>query len=122
MTMALVLPGYTQQFRSSEQPSVQFQSTSSMVGSGSAYSATPTIGANGTAYIPSSSPSKAHPGHIRKADSDRDGFDDETGLPYTPDNTGIEQPIGDGVVPFALCAIIYCLFLLRKRRTTSLEN
>ena len=117
MTMALVLPGYAQQFRSSEQPSVQFQSTSSMVGSGSAYSSTPTIGVNGTAYIPTSSPGKAHPGHIRKADSDRDGFDDETGLPYTPDNTGIEQPLGDGVVPMLICAMLFAgIVVLRRKR------
>lgn len=103
-------------------PSVTFQSTSIMTGSGSAYSANPTIGANGAAYMPGASSAPGRRPGIRKADNDHDGFDDETGLPVDNiDNPIIDPndpgnvPLGEALLPLLLMALVY--FAIRRKRS-----
>ena len=75
-----------------EVPSAVFQSTSStMMSSGSAYSANPTLGEDGTASAPSGP---------RRAKMD----DPTPGVPFTP-GAGEEQfPLGDAALPLMLLA------------------
>lgn len=87
-------------------PSAAFQSTSSMPGSGSSYSATPSLNADGTATLEgaSYSPTKPKkPGTIHKAP------------PIYPD------PLGDAVLPLLLCAFAFCgvIYLRRKKALKS---
>ena len=109
-------------------PASSFQSTSAMSGSGSSYSANPTLNTDGTASY--SSPSKG-PLRGKKADLDGDGLDDDTHEPVgdnpwgtgggeqTIDNHGIndvDNPIGDAVLPLLLCALAFCGVLYMRNR------
>ena len=90
-----------------QQPSNDFQSTSTMTGSGSAYSATPSLNADGTATYngASYSPAKA-PGGPRKAGGITEPKDDDE-----------EFPVGDAVWPMMLMALAFGgVIYLRKRR------
>ena len=89
----------------------QFQSTSTMVGSGSSYSATPKLNVDGTAaysnfstYTETPAPAPSGP---RKASA------------ITGDDDG-DMPIGDGTWILMLLAIGYALFiaLMKKRERT----
>ena len=94
-----------------EQPQAQFQSTSTLQGSGSAYSASPAINADGTAYSPAATPGK----NIRRATKDED--DDEIVI-VTPGQGGSQAPIGDAVLPLLLMAMAFAgMTYIRKRRT-----
>lgn len=102
-------------------PSISFQSTSSMVGIGSAYSTNPTIGANGAAYVPSSSPAmSSRPRRVK--DDNGDGFDDDTGLPIEnidnpivdPNDPG-NVPIGDGLWVLMVLAVGYLIIRAHRR-------
>lgn len=79
-------------------PSATFHSTSSMSGSGSAYSANPTLNADGTAayqgasYSPAHAP--AHPGQIRRN-------------PVVDDADPGNVPLGDGWLPLMLLLCAY---------------
>ena len=90
-------------------PTASFQSTSAMVGSGSAYSANPTLNADGTAsyqssYSPVSTPSGPNRG--KKAGGVEPTDDDE------------ELPLGDGLFLLALLALGYAA----RKRTSILES
>ena len=91
-------------------PGATFQSTSTLSGSGSTYSANPELNADGSAtyegasYTPAKSPK--HPGGIRK-----DG---------TPGQGGIRQPLGDAVLPLLLLLCAYvCVRSLKKKRASA---
>ena len=91
-------------------PGAAFQSTSTMSGSGSTYSANPELNADGTAAYGGASyaPAKAirRPGGVRK-----DGFDGENqNMPGDP------SPLGDAVVPLMLIACAYAIYKVRARR------
>lgn len=89
-------------------PSAVFQSTSSMSGSGSAYSANPTIGEDGSAAYEgaSYSPAKAsRPGGIKKNPI----VDDE--------NDEGNVPLGDAVWPLMLLLCAYAIYKVRSRKT-----
>lgn len=83
-------------------PSAAFQSTSSMSGSGSTYSANPELNADGTAAYEGAnySPAKAPGGPLRDISN-----------PTKP------TPIGDAVLPLLLMSLAFCgyLYLRRKR-------
>ena len=91
-------------------PTVEFQSTSVLPASGSAYMATPMIGDNGAAQAPSyAAPGRI--GHIR-----RDGIDDDdeegegTGNAGTPGQTVDQKdqlPLGDVVWPLMMLLCAY---------------
>lgn len=114
MAVALVaLPTMAQNFgaqNAEEQLQTQvFQSTSTMTPVGSAYSANPSISADGTAYTPSA---QAQSGPRRTAAS--------PGSPTTP-GAGSEEnqfPVGDAVLPLALMALAFAgvIYLRRRKR------
>ena len=84
-------------------PSTAFQSTSSMDGSGSAYSSNPTINEDGTA----DSPTASAPNRAKKG----------LGLPGAPD-TGDDPgnvPVGDCALPLMVMAFIYLLVAYRRK-------
>lgn len=107
----MALPTMAQTFgtKYAEKPSVVFQSTSTMMGSGSTYSANPTLNTDGTATYngaSASAPSASGPRHMKM-----DGFGDDQDNPDDP------QPLGDAVLPLLLMALAFCgyLYLRRKR-------
>ena len=109
MAVALVaLPTMAQNLSSEDQLQIQFQSTSTLQGSGSAYSASPSLKADGTAYSPSESSAPAG-GGPRKASA----------LPPTPEpgdgDTG-NVPVGDPVLPLTLMALAFCGVIALRRR------
>lgn len=69
---------------------------------------------NGNAYMASTRPQ----GHIRKADANGDGYDDDTGLPVNPfideDDEG-NVPLGDAALPLLLLALAYAGTRRRER-------
>ena len=75
-------------------PSATFQSTSTLTGSGSALSATPMLGADGTATLDGavSTPAQAPSGPRRT---------------ITNPDDDVENPIGDAVLPLLLLALAY---------------
>ena len=85
-------------------PGAAFQSTSTMSGSGSTYSANPELNTDGTAtyegasYAPAKSPK--HPGNVRKS----------TNNPFDP------TPLGDAVVPLMLLLGAYAIYKVRARK------
>ena len=92
-------------------PEVQMQSTSVMVGSGSALPQAATTGAVLTGETPGTYSAAGHHGHIRRGidgDDDNDkpsGWDD----PY-------KDPIGDAVWPLLALASVYALLRVYRRK------
>ena len=107
----MALPAMAQTFgtKQAEQPNAAFQSTSTMMGSGSTYSANPTLNSDGTASYNGAAASGP-----RKAKKDDDLFGGETvsGDPKDP------QPLGDAVLPLLFCALAFCGYLYLRRRKT----
>lgn len=95
-------------------PSATFQSTSTMTGSGSSYSANPTLNGNGTAAMP------AHSGPRRAPETqqpDPDTGDDPEGGTDVP-----EQPHGDALLPLLLCAFAFGMFVYFRRKRSALSR
>ena len=84
-------------------PSATFQSTSSMSSSGSTYSATPSLNADGTAAYEGAnySPAKAPGGPLRDISN-----------PTKP------TPIGDAVLPLLLMSLAFGMFVYFRRKQT----
>lgn len=100
-------------------PSHVFQSTSTMSGSGSSYSASPMLNSNGTAayngatYAPSRGP--------RRAKMDENPFGDQTiGGTTNPNEPG--TPIGDALLPLFLFALAYAGYKVLARRKKSAQR
>lgn len=104
MAAVLTLPAMAQQFGAQE-PAAQFQSTSVMSSSGSAYSSTPMLGDDGTATYNTASyaPAQAH-GGPRKV------------TPPTPEGT--PTPVGNGVWALLMMAVGYGVVKGRKYAST----
>ena len=106
----MALPTMAQTFGKmyAEQPNAAFQSTSTMKGSGSTYSANPTLNTDGTASYngAASTPAKAPGGPHRAPD------------PLTPEtyDDGFDSPLGDAVLPLLLCALAFCGVIYFRRR------
>lgn len=107
----MALPTMAQTFgtKYAEKPSVVFQSTSTMMGSGSTYSANPTLNTDGTAYYNGAAASG--PRRVKMDD------------PVTPPNPETDDddkdntPLGDAVLPLLLCALAFCgVVYMRKRK------
>ena len=110
--VALVaLPTMAQTFETQkiEQPNAVFQSTSALQGSGSQYSATPMLGADGTATLDGavSTPAQAPSGPRRTISN--------------PDDSE-ENPIGDAVLPLMLCALAFCGYIYLRRKRSALNG
>ena len=112
MAAALVaLPAMAQQFRTSDQPQTEFQSTSTMQTSGSSYASQPMLNADGTAYNPAAAATPM-------PDGPRKSFGDNPSDPgHTTDNG---SPIGDAVLPLTLMALAFAgLMYLRRRKAVN---
>lgn len=94
-----------------QQPNAAFQSTSTMMGSGSTYTSNPTLSENGTAYSPSAAAAPSGP-HMAKKD---------LGLPDLPSTEGDEGnvPLGDAVLPLLLIALAYIGVTYIRKRTNA---
>ena len=92
-----------------EQPQLQMQSTSIMMGSGSHLPQAAIEGVT-TTYTPGASnvPSGPH----------RAAADDDTPPQENPPGPN-EDPIGDAILPLALLAAAYVLFLARKKHAAN---
>ena len=103
----MALPATAQTFgtQQSEQPNAVFQSTSSMQGSGSTYSATPTLNSDGTASYNGAAPAPAKvPGGPHKSGPTNPGAEDH------------QIPLGDALVPLALMALAFGGVVAVRRR------
>ena len=91
-------------------PGAAFQSTSTMSGSGSTYSANPELNADGSATYEGASytPAKSirRPGGVRK-----DGFNGEN-----QNNPNDPTPLGDAVLPLMLLLGAYAVYKVRARK------
>ena len=111
MVAALVLPAMAQ-FGKQQQPNDnQFRSTSTMVGTGSTYSANPTINAGGTANAPTYG--GGEPSGPYKTP---DPLGDQGAIDDNPWGSGFDAPLGDAVLPLLLCAAAFAAFLALRRR------
>ena len=106
----LALPATAQTFgtQQAEQPNAVFQSTSSMQGSGSTYSANPTLNSDGiAAYSGSSTSSSSGPRHAKK--------DEPWGTGTLPKEPQDVQPLGDAVLPLMLMVAVPLLTVAEPR-------
>ena len=92
-------------------PEVQMQSTSVMVGSGSALPQAATTGAVLTGETPGTYSAAGHHGHIRRG---IDG-DDENEKPSGWDDP-YKDPIGDALWPLLVLASVYALLRVYRRK------
>lgn len=92
-------------------PEVQMQSTSVMVGSGSALPQAATTGAVLTGETPGTYSAAGHHGHIRRGIDGDDNNDKPSGWddPY-------KDPIGDALWPLLVLAAAYALLRVYRRK------
>lgn len=107
----VALPTMAQTFGEQEPQNAVFQSTSTMQGSGSAYSSQPTLDENGTAYSPAAAPAGRA---VRKS----------TAVPPKPkpdENDPGNVPLGDPVWPLMLMAMLFAgvVYIRRKKALNS---
>ena len=116
MVAAFVLPTMAQQLQN-EQPQAQFQSTSTLQGSGSAYSSNPALDADGTA----SSPSRV--GELRRIGGlpSGEGGEGNEGLPDTS-QAGDNTPIGDAALPLLLIIGAYTAYIVLRRQRKVIKS
>ena len=107
----MALPALAQTFgaKQAEQPNAVFQSTSSMQGSGSTYSANPTLNSDGTA---SYNGAAASSGPHRAKKEDPDPFSGGT-VSEDPIDT---SPLGDALLPLLFMSLAFCGYLYLRRR------
>lgn len=100
----MALPALAQSFgaNQAEQPNASFQSTSTLSGSGSSYSANPTLNNDGTASYSGaqSTPAKLSSGPHRVAP------------PTQEDHT----PIGDALLPLLFMSLAFGMFVYFRRK------
>ena len=108
MLAVFALPAKAQfnQYHGAVAPQASFQSTSTMVGTGSAYSSNPMLNDDGTASYNGAS----YGPHRAKMDG--------PGVPTTPGQGSKENqfPIGDAVLPLMLCALAYLIVCATRKR------
>lgn len=111
----MALPTMAQTFgtKYAEKPSVVFQSTSTMMGSGSTYSANPTLNTDGTAYYNGAAASGP-----RRVKMDGTTPTPNPGDPESGEQDNTEPgPVGDAVLPLLLMALAFCgVVYMRKRK------
>ena len=97
-----------------EQPNAVFQSTSTMTGSGSSYSANPTLNSDGTASYNEATTSTRNSGPRR---AKMEGEDDDWGHNPQIGEGNEGSPLGDTLLPLLLMSLTFCgyLYLRRKR-------
>lgn len=103
----MALPALAQMFgaNQAEQPNAAFQSTSTMTGSGSSYSANPTLNGDGTATYDNAAPSNIPAGSgPRKT---------------RPGNHTDGQPLGDTLLPLLLMSLAFGMFVYFRRKRSA---
>ena len=105
LAAAFALPAMAQpqDYNQAIQPNATFHSTSTMTGSGSAYSSKPMLNADGTAHYSGATPAQSYsPVQAPAAGPHK-------APPIHAD------PLGDALLPLMLCALAYLIFRARKR-------
>lgn len=103
----MALPAKAQTFGTRvEQPKAVFHSTSTMMGSGSQYSANPTLNADGTVNAEAYGVENQDAPKMRRVSG-------------TPGQGGIQQPIGDALIPLTLFAGAYLIIRAARRKVRS---
>lgn len=92
-----------------QEPQIGFQSTSSMVGSGSTLPQAAQTGTY-TTYDINNGMSRSNKPGVRRTGED-EGFEDEN----DPTNPGEPFPIGDGVIALLALAAMYAVFRIRRK-------
>lgn len=113
----MALPAVAQSFRTTqaEQPNTVFHSTSTMQGSGSAYSANPTLNADGTAaYNRAAVYTPSGPYRAKK-----EGTTPNPGDPSAGDQDNTPTPLGDALIPLTLFAGAYLIIRDARRKVRS---
>ena len=100
-----------------QQPSSDFRSTSTMVGTGSALPQAAQTGAYVTGNTPGSYSAYTPGGRIRKGASGDDD-DEPPADPHGPN----EDPIGDAVLPLMLLAGAYLIMRVARKRQRALNR
>ena len=111
LAVVVALPTKAQMFGSGSAPVTAFQSTSTMVGSGSAYSSSPTLDEDGMATY------SGAPSGPKRAPS-------TPGTPSTPGAGEKENqfPLGDGILPLLLMAMLFAGFVALRRKKTVVKG
>ena len=106
----MALPALAQSFgaNQTEQPNAAFQSTSTMTGSGSSYSANPTLNSDGTATYQNAAPSKVPAG----SGPHKSG-------PINPGPDPKEGPLGDTLFPLLLMSLAFGMFVYFRRKRSA---
>lgn len=109
-------PTMAQSFGQQDPNQTQFQSTSTMTGSGSTYAPNPSLNSTGTANAPSYG--GGTPGGPFRAPDPIDN--DEWWEEHKEDlGEGLSTPLGDGLIPLSLLALAYgAVVYFRKRKQT----
>ena len=95
-----------------KEPTTDFQSTSTMVGSGTTLPQAIKEGTYTTYDESGMSTLRSNKPGIRKDDANGDGFEDEE----DPDKPSEPFPIGDGVGALLLAAAVYLIWCVARRR------
>ena len=120
-------PAAYQDTRSTQQmtaPAVSFQSTGTLMGSGSAYSSRPAIGTNGVAYAPSTASSLRISRPLREGEEEEEetggtgDFSGNGGTPGIQVQNPDQLPLGDALLPLLLFALAYASSRALSRRLT----
>ena len=99
----MALPALAQTFgtNQAEQPNASFQSTSTMTGSGSQYSANPTLNNDGTATYNNPTPSNVPAG---------------SGPRRTRPTDHTDTPLGDTLLPLLFMSLAFGMFVYFRRK------
>ena len=112
--LALPIMAQPQTFNGATVPQATFQSTNTMMGSGSRYASQPRLSANGHAVYTTLGTTTSGPRRM-KMDGDDEFEDEEIGTNLTEPGT----PIGDAVLPLTLmCLLAVGVVYLRRRRAS----
>ncbi|MBR1425825.1 MAG: hypothetical protein IJ581_00060, partial [Paludibacteraceae bacterium] len=114
-------PAAYQDTRSTQQmtaPAVSFQSTGTLMGSGSTYSSRPAIGTNGVAYAPSTASSLriSRPRRGGEGEEEYDEYSGNAGTPGIQVQNPDQLPLGDALLPLLLFALAYASSRALSRR------
>jgi hypothetical protein len=107
----MALPALAQTFgaNQAEQPNAAFQSTSTLSGSGSSYSANPTLNSDCTATYQNAAPSKVPAG----SGPHKSG-------PINPgQNDPKEGPLGDALLPLLFMSLAFGMFVYFRRKRSA---
>ena len=114
----MALPAMAQSFgaNQTEQPNAAFQSTSTMTGSGSQYSANPTLNSDGTAAYSNASYSTSSKSGPRRAKMEGE---DEWGTNQEHKDVDEGSPLGDTLLPLLFMSLAFGMFVYFRRKRSA---